>query len=293
MTEQKTDNLYSGGCLIIITTRFWGATKKIDQDQLGDLPKEIVRASRDLLLRTDKIEAVRGILGEAKRFVKSNTMDFPIPSVDFISKNRISFVDEGLQSRKEWAEGALEDVIDALEQLKAEYQAKYPDMYSEANYPTPIQLRDNFTFEWKFRTISPPGKELGILTPEIYDRARASFDHDMKEFQDGLISAVAKDFYDRIDKLKAQCFGGDISASTVKSINKVLEKFDTVYDGCIAHEGLKEMIDDVKLYMGGTDANMLKADDGLRSMVGKKMKEVTSLIVNSKDKRLTRRLDIA
>ena len=71
----------------------------------------------------------------------------------------------------------------------------------------------------------------------------------------------------------------------------MLEKFDQVYDGCVDHEALKGLIDDVRLYMDGTEASMLKADDDFRVMVGKKMKEVTSLIVNSKDPRLTRKLD--
>jgi len=58
------NNLYKKGCLITITTRFWGATKRLSEEQLGDLPSEIVSATRDLLINTDKLASVRGILGE-------------------------------------------------------------------------------------------------------------------------------------------------------------------------------------------------------------------------------------
>ena len=287
-------NIYEKGCLIIFNSRFWGATKRLDPEQLGDLPVEIIRASRDLLVDTNKLEAVRGIIGEAKRFIKSNTIPFPIPNVDFINKNRITLVDNGLKSRKEWAKEAVEDLVNVLGQAKARYQEKFPDLYSESNYPTAGQLMDNFVFKWSFRVINPPGKDLGILSPEVYEAEVKSFKNDMKEFEDGLISMVTKELYERIDKLRDQCIGtGSISASTVKSVHNMLERFDSVFDGCISNESLKKMIGDVHLYMNGTDARMLSADQDFATMVGKKMKDVVSLIVNSKDPRLTRRLDIA
>jgi hypothetical protein len=153
---------------------------------------------------------------------------------------------------------------------------------------------DNFVFKWSFRVINPPGKDLGILSPEVYEAEIKSFKNDMKEFEDGLISLVTKEFFERIDKLRDQCIGtGSISASTVKSIHTMLERFDDVYDGCITHNNLKKMIEDVRVYMSGTDARMLSADQDFATMVGKKMKEVVGLIINSKDPRLTRRLDIA
>jgi len=289
--EEKS--IYEKGCLIILTTRFWGATTKLTPEQLGDLPAEIINASRSLLPDDSKVKAVRGILAEARRFVSSNTIHFPIPNVDFINKNRIAYVDSALKSRKEWALEALDDLIRVLETEKRKYKSKYPDLYKESNYPTESQLRDNLVFDWSFRIISPPGKDLAILSPEMYEAQVQSFKREMKEFEDNLISVVAKEFYDRIDKLREQCIGaGDVSSATVKSIHNVLDKFQNVYDGCLTHNSLKKMVDDIKMYMDGTDASMLKAGDDLRRMVGEKMKDVTSLIKNSKDKRLTRKLDI-
>lgn len=286
-------NIYQKGCLVTLTTRFWGATKKLDPGQMGELPTEIVRATRDLLLDNSKVVAVRGILNEARRFVKSNTMYFPIPGVDFINKNRISYVNDALNSRKEWALEAVDDLIRVYEFEKSKYKNKYPELYEDKNYPTSAQLEANFEFGWQFLTISPPGKDLGVLTPEMYDAEIAKFKKGIKEFEDSLISIVAKEFYDRIDKLRDQCIGtGDVSAATVKSVNNILDKFSNVYDGCVNHEGLVSMVEDIRLYMNGTETSMLKADGDFRKLVGDKMKEVTSLMVNSKDKRLTRRLDI-
>jgi len=286
------DNIYEKGCMIFFKTRFWGATKALSESQLGDLPSEIVNASRDLLIETNKLEAVRGILGEARTFIKSNTMPFPIPGVDFISKNRISIVDSGLKIRKEWAVEAVEDLTSVLEVAKRRYKEKFPELYSESNYPTALQLKDNLIFEWNFRIISPPGKDLAILSPEVYDAEVSSFKRQIKDFEESLISIVAAEFYNRIDKLRDQCIGtGDISQATIKSTKRVIEKFNNIYDGFISHDQLNGMIKDVSIYLDGTEASMIKADDDFRAMVGTKMKEVTDLIKNSKDERLTRRID--
>ena len=293
-TMSNEENAYSRGCLIIFKSRFWGATTKLDSEQLGDLPEDIVKASRDLLTDDSKLVAVRGIIGESKRFIKANTMSFPIPNVDFINKSRITHVDEGLKARKIWLEEAVEELNASLEFAKQRYQERYPDLYNAGDYPTPAQLVRNLVFEWKFRVISPPGKDMAILSPEMYEQEVASFKKDMKEFEDSLISIVAKEFYERIDKLKEQCLGGtDISAATVKSVHGVLDKFNRIWDGCVQNDELTKMIQDVKMYMQGTETQMLKADDEFRRMVGKKMSEVTSLIKSSKDERLTRKLDFA
>lgn len=292
------NEIYSNGCVIILHTRFWGATKTLSKDQLGDLPEEIITASRKLLVDSGtangatKLEAVRGHLSEAKRFVKTNCMFFPIPHVDFINKNRIEHVDYGLRVRREQTLEALEELIDSLSRAKSAYKSKFPKLYSEANYPTADQLRENFIFKWMFRIISPPSEDSGILSPEIYKAEIVSFKKEMKDFQDSIISTVAKEFYDRIDKLREQCLGNDVSATTIKSINTVLDKFSSVYDGCINQNELRKMIEDVKSYMEGTEAIMLKQDDDFRFMVGDKMKEITGLIINSKDARLTRKIDV-
>lgn len=292
------ENIYQRGCLVFLTTRFWGATSKLDSDQIGSLPDDLVNASIKLLRDDSKLTAVRSILAEAKRFVDSNTMYFPIPGAKFINKNRISFVNDGLLSRKEWALEAVEDLIGSLAAAELDFkryveEKDRPDLYDPGNYPTGDQLRKAFKFGWGFRTLAPPSKEMGILSPEVYEQEMRTFKAEMKEFQDSLVSAVAKEFYERIDKLREQCIGtGEINAGTVKSVSRVLQKFDEVWEGCVAHDALKLMIQDVKDYMEGTDASMLKSDPEFRQMVGNKMKEVTTLITLSEDERLTRSLDL-
>jgi len=288
--NENNENIFSRGCLIVFRSRFWGASKQLTPDQIGDLPPNIVHAVRDLLHDKSRLEAVNSIRGDAKRFIKSNSLYYPIDGIDFIAKEKIEMVDKGLQYRRTLAEEAVESLTNHLEALKLGYKAEYPDFYNEANYPTPAQLRDNFQFSWSFRVFGPPDEGLSVLTPEMYKAEVDKFQNEMQEMKDGLVSMVTFEFYQRIDKLKEQCLHGNISSATVKSIEGVLERFDTLWDSFISHEELQKVISDIREYMRGTDAGMLKADDEFREAIGQKMSEITSLIKNSPDERLTRKL---
>lgn len=290
----SSDNgdIFSQGCLIISTFRFWGASKRLAPEQLGDLPKKIVDATRALLRDRSKLAAVNSIKDDAKRFIKSYCLYYPIQGIDFIPKDNIETVDKGLKYRRTLAEEAVEDLIDHLEALKADYRIEYPEYYNEANYPTPEQLMDNFLFSWSFRVFGPPEEGLSILTPEMYNSEVQKFQDEMQEMKDGLVSMVSSEFVTRIDKLREQCLTGNINTGTVESIDKTLLKFDNVWKSFITHDELQKAVSDIREYMKGTKADMLKVDDEFREAVGAKMNDIVSSIKNSPDERLTRKLSL-
>lgn len=290
MSEES--NIFSKGCNVIFKSRFWGASKKLQPEHLGDLPEKIIHATRDLLTDRTALDAVNWVRADAKRFIKGNSVYSPITNVDFIPKGRIRLVDDGLKYRKEKATRNVEVLIDQLSELESRYASEYPDLYSAGDYPTPAQLRSNFTFYWVFRAFVMPDKELQLLDPDMYEAEVKKMRTEVKEVSDGLVSIVAEQFYSRIDKLKEQCLFGNVSQQTVKSVHDVLEKFDNLWDGFVSHDTLRKSIQDIKDYMDGTNTGMLKADDDFRKIVGNKMSEICSTIKNSEDPRLTRKLNL-
>lgn len=286
----SNDSIFNEGCLIASRFRFWGASKKLNPDQIGDLPPKIVHAVRSLLSNKSYLVTVNGVKDDAKRFIKANTLYYGVDGLDFIPKDKIEFVDDGLKWRKGLAEEAVENLIDHLEACKADYRAEYPEFYNEANYPTPAQLRDNFCFTWSFRTFGLPDEGLMLLSPEMYKAEVSKFQAEMQDMRDGLVSMVTKEFYGRIEKLRDQCLNGSISSSTVTSISSTLEKFDDLWSGYVAHEELQKAVADIREYMDGTDADMLKADDEFREAIGGAMSDIVNQIKNSPDERLTRKL---
>ena len=293
MSSRNGSDIFNEGCHLIFQTRFWGASKALTPEQLGDLPLEIVTATRSLLKNRKEIDSINHVRAEAKAFIKRITLEYPVPMVDFIRKSDIEYADEKLRYFKTLTYESLEDLVNALERRKVEYSQEFPEFYDAANYPTSAQLRANLIFKWSFRVIAPPSDEYGILSPAMYKAEVTKFQNEIKSAQDGWVSLMASEFFTRLNKIQEQCLGGDVSAATIKSTHRLLEKFNDVYKDFISHKELTKMIDDVKLYLEGTDAGMLKADDTFREMVGNKMKDITNTIQNSRDKRLTRKLVIA
>jgi len=287
----EENEVYKRGALVILTTRFWGASKKLTADQLGDLPKEIVAATRKLFVNTGRIEHVRSILGEAKRVIDTNAIDFPVPVFKFIRKERISPVDDDLNDIHRRASAGVTAICEEFEDLKSDYRRKFPEYYNPADYPTREQLQNNFKFEWRFITLNPPDSS-SIVDPIIYDREVRKVHDTMEEFQNNLISLVSSQFYSRIDKLRAQCVSGEINSGTVNSVHRVLDRFDKIWNGCFKHDKLEGLIADVKAYMSNTDGDMLRASDDLRGVFSEKLSEITSTIKLSADERIVRRLDL-
>lgn len=289
--EEISNELFKKGCLIVINSRFWGASKKLEKDQIGNLPPEIVKATFDLLADRSRLDHIKSIMSEAKRFVSIYSMDFPIRSVKFVRKNNTVMIDNYLKTAKGRVLDGLENLLDEIDYLKDDFHEKFPQYYKESNYPTREQLRANLVFDWQFILIGLPDKGSGILSPEIYEQELAKTKRNFKDFNDSLISTVAKEFYERIDKLREQCITGSINTATVKSIHNVLDKFSNVWDGCFIQEDLQKMISGIKEYMDGTDGDMLRASDDLRKMVGDKMSEIVSEIKLSDDERILREID--
>jgi len=126
----------------------------------------------------------------------------------------------------------------------------------------------------------------------MYKTEVEKFQNEMQEMKDGLVSIVAKEFYQRIEKLKDQCLSGDISSATVTSIDNTLEKFDKVWKGYVAHDELQNAIKSIREFMKGTKADMLKVDDEFREAIGDGMSAIVDQLKNSSDPILTRKLDM-
>jgi len=125
--DVEGDNVFANGCLIVSKFRFWGASRQLSEDQLGNLPSKIVKATRSLIRDKSKLQAVNGIKDEAKRFIKIYSLYYPIDGIDFIPKDNIEIVNKGLEYRKTLAGEGVEALINQLESLKADYRREYPD----------------------------------------------------------------------------------------------------------------------------------------------------------------------
>lgn len=286
-------NVFSQGVLVHLQVSCWGASAKLEKEHLGEeVPKEIVRAVYDLLDDKTFLEDLHSIRSEAKRFLYRNSLPFPVDGLVFIPKPSIERIDEGLKTRRGHFEEAVEDFLRTYESKRSAFAEKYPKIYQPQKYPSVSQMAYRFRFNWSFRHFTVPDAEMSLLPPELYKEEERKFKAEMRQMKDTAISVIGQEFIKKIDILKEQCFDDNINTATVNAFHTFLDKFDNLWKGFVGHAALKRMIEEAKEYMDGTEADMLRADDSFRQLVGNKMKDITEQFQKIPDARLKRKLDL-
>jgi len=275
--EIQEANVFSEGMLVV--RRFhtgWSAATGASDSEMGNLPVEIIRGVKSLLTEDGKerLRNLNSIMNEAKGFISRNSMPHPIPTLDFVPKHKIEFVDEGLRQRQINASACFEELVENYESAKLDYKKRYPDHYQPEKYPTVSRLRAGFVFEWSFRVFTSPSKEMSVLPASLYKEEVAKFKSEVQEMKDMAVDAIGKELLKKVNSLKEQCSSENVATATVNSVHNFLDKFDDLWDGFVAHKELRKMIQELKNYMDGTDAEMLRADDSFRNMVEKKMTKI-------------------
>lgn len=292
----NTGNIFAEGVLVSLRSRLWGATGRLESSmyEVNDdsIDKKEIYATMSLLKDTRLIAAMRQVRNQARSYIRSHSIYFPDSNFDFIPKDRIEEVAETLDRLQALFFEYGEDLISTLEDLKAQFKRKHPALYNAEKYPTADRLRSTFEFKYVFRVFSAPDKELGVISPKMYKKEMAKWKEDIESMKKETAKMVCKEIASRIEALKEGCETGKISQSTVNSINGVLEKFDTLWNGFVDEKEVKKMIDDVKLYLDGTDADMLRYDDNFRSMVANKAAKISNQLEEKGFKVSDRSLDI-
>lgn len=287
-------DVFAEGCLISLEILgIWGASTKLGESFISSrLPSKLIRANYDILEDKSRIDRLNFLREEAKSFVANCSKPFPLSNCHFIDKHVISIVDEGLEFRK----AKFFEVLDLFlneeyDNEKRKFQEKYPEHYQSEKYPSKRRMRDSITFEWCYRVFQPPGKNSGILTSEMYKKEYKKFQVDVERMNQMMLTEVKEQLISKVETLRDQCLGGTPHASTIKSVNTFLERFEKYWNTSVGTVGIKELVTDVKKYLDGTDADMLRSDDEFRGMVGKAMKDVANDFEQIVGDRLERSLD--
>lgn len=290
MSTVKVNELpkeFQNGYLVNLRIRKWGATTKADESTLpDDFPKEIYKAVQDLLDSEGRelLDGLNTIKGQAHKVINENSIYHPIPGFRFLKENqsetRLQNVYDRIEEIKKQYFNAAQNFIQCFEDLKRKYKAKFPKDYREDKYPTAEQIQKTFKFELQIFEFKTPPETLQKISPAVYDQQMDEIKSNIKEMGDYVLKVVANELVERMSVLQEQCNGGKINSRTLSSINDLISKFDDLYGDFTDNKKIKEYISDMKEYMDGTDADMLRSSDDFRTMVADKAKEIVQGIQN-------------
>jgi len=299
--NEKELNAFSNGVLVNLEIyRGWGASIQLPDEELGELPKEIVKGIQDLLLKEDRdlLNELQVLKSKAQGWVARNSIPFSVSGFMFLPKDKIEEANEKLKEFKTEYFEAAQKVANRLGGMEESYKAKFPKYYRAGQYRTKEQFLRKIVFRWSFRMFSVPDQEMNILSPELYKEEVKKFKEEIKRTSDDLIGIITKEFYRKISELKKACDPNaekELNGKTVGAIIRFLDKFDSLYDGFVFHKDLKKMVGEVKEIIGDDTstemASYLKEGDEYRDLVGKELQRVLDTLKALPDEPIKRALD--
>jgi len=280
MTKQAViteKNFYEFGELLILDIRKFGGTTQLSETEVNERfgeDQDVLRGIQSLLLPEDQdiLKRCQQIRSEVHGEVFRRSIPSDIPLFYWVRKDEKPAVEEYLFGAQGRYKEMAEEFIRGSEEREKRFAAAKPKLYRPEKYPSRASLASRFVFSWKWKEIMPSGGNSAELRDEI-ERMRG-----------WVLRALKKAIADRMEVLAKGCSEGKINQSTLNSIDtQIFDKVKTIFNGFIVDDKVQEAIGDLKEYLDGTDAEMLRADDDFRKMVEKKAKEVASTVQNVKE----------
>ena len=271
----------------------WDASIRLPKDKLGSkVPKEIIRATQDLIEDRTLLKDLATIRRSAKGYLFRNSLPFEVDGIYWIRKDKISEIDEKFAELKVEYGVRLDKLIRNYIKMKNDFRKKYPDYYVGKKYPTSSQLREKFYFRWNFFHFAIPDKETKILSPKVYKREQEKFKNMIARMEEMTITMIGNLLIKRAQKLSKQCNSGKINGGTVASIERFMKRWDELWDNYVDEDKMRSIMKSLKKQIKGMSVERLKGNEDFRNKMEKTLEGIIGNIQNVPGFELKRNLDI-
>ena len=193
-------NAFDKGCLIQVSSRMWGATRKINSNHVEKMGAgaEWLNANKKLV-DPKALRPVSNVVCNAKNYLVKVSLPFPIQAMVFVPKEMINSIDYNLNQYKIEFEDAVKAFMSAYPYLRENAIIHLGDLFNESDYPVDVSSR--FSFSWRFLTLNVPNGNTRLLAPEVYEREKQKFVETMDEARQMGIEALRIEFAGYVKKL--------------------------------------------------------------------------------------------
>ncbi|MGD9156879.1 MAG: DUF3150 domain-containing protein [Desulfobacteraceae bacterium] len=281
------------GVLCSLKMGRWNASTKLNPDEFGDkVPREIMKASQDLIHDRSILNDLAHLRRRAKYALLMNSMPFPVDNVFFVPKHKITELDDLFNEIRAEYDSKTEELVSRYSALKREFRKRYPAYYKSQKYPSKQGLRSKFYFYWNFFQFDIPDKDSGVLPPSLYKKEAEKFRNMVSQMEEMTINMIGNLLYKRVKTLETQCESGSINAATVQSVENFITKWEDLWEGHVDQIKFKNIINSLRREMKKTSTEVLKDNEQVRIKLGSKLGKIIDRIQNVPNLELKRRLDI-
>jgi len=293
MSTVNYENIFDRGMLINLKMGNWQARNKLSQEDLGDLPKEIVRGVYDLLDDKEQLDIIVKTQNKLRNKIKGQTVPFPIDGVYFVLGKDIEKVIDMVKEDQIAIIELAKEFGEGYEQKIADYAKKYPSFYEKAKgkYPSKQEVIARFYVQYRMFQINVPNKNLSFISPDLYKEEMVKFKNEVEEMKKEVINIIYTELLERVAALSKQCDDGKPNQRTLNNLGELFEKVENLYGDFIDREDITVMINKVKKMVVGVDAKELRNDEKFKSDFGKRMKKVAAEIKALPDTEMKRSIE--
>ena len=287
------ENIFETGMLINLKMGNWAARNKLPEEDLKDLPKEIVRGVFDLIDDKEMLDEITSRQAKLRGTVKGMTVPFPIDGVYFVLGKDIEAVTNIIKSEKEEILGLAKKFSENYEKIVENYSIKYPKFYQIARgkYPSKETVKDRFYVEFRMFQVNVPNKKLSFISPELYKEEMKKFKNEIEEMKKEVVNIIYTELLERVVTLSRQCDDGKPSQRTLNNLGELFEKVENLYADFIERQDIADMVMRVKKMVSGVDAKELRTDEKFKDDFGKRMKKVAAELKALPDTELKRSIE--
>ncbi len=275
-------NVFQKACLIQLSTSVWQGACKLDPNVLKRVGSrsEWLRGSKDLI-NPELLGPVRKTANQARNEIKKHALPFPIHSIDLISKESLTSIDEKLEQYKTAFWDKVSDFEVIYESAKEEAMDFLGDLYNDADYP--IDIMRKFRFEWRFLILDIPGKST-VLPPEIYEREKEKFQSMMDETRNLAITALREEFAQIVHGIAEKLNMDSTQPRVIRSsMFKKLEGFigDFGNRNIFDDDRLVDLSEQARSLISEVSINDIKGNDVMRQKIKNEMNTIRDAIDNA------------
>jgi len=285
-------NIFELGCLVYFSFGCWGARETLSEDEMGDLPPDIVKGWKYLLSR-EPLREINKVGRNARQELKVVSTRFrSVKATRYVLRDYITRSYDALKT----AEAAYWERVDyfinhEFEILREQRKSEYPKWYESTYYPDKQALRDKFHWDVDFMIVQPPAKEASILNVEQYRYQQERERERVRAFFNEALLVVAAKFLELTTKLREKLVNKEVfKASTLENLREFADGFDAL--NVTGNKELAATVAKCKKYLSGVDRKMLSDDDALASQVGKRMDSILNEVKTMHDGAFLRAIDI-
>jgi hypothetical protein len=276
------ENIFDKGCLVQLSISVWGGAKKIDEEKAKKALGSEWAKARKALIDPEALKPIGKARNEARIYLRSRSLPFPINGVAFVPFESVQRIDEKLQEMEKGFDLACEAFYRVYGDLKTQAEGMLGGLFDADDYPADI--KHFFGFNWRFITMNAPG-ENSYLSPELVAREQEKFINTMTEAREMGVAALREEFKsvlaNCIDRLTP---GADGKRKIFKDslVGNFFEFFETFKERNIFADGeLDKLCEQAKGVLSGVTPEGLRADEGLRETVKANMEKLSGVLENA------------